>query len=150
MRANQLTTDDYSGKFRLILPYYYYFSSDYVLFSQFGFVGLFNCHTRQQDPFDREIRQQHFKRVRCFLNFISRFDGAINEKYKIYATFSYDDCYVYGGSEDGNVLAWDILDSSPKKKLKCFTERVSCVASHPYEDQIIISSFNEDKIKVLT
>ena len=49
---------------------------------------------------------------------LSEYVGHLNRKYKVFSTFSYDDCFVASGSEDGSLYLWDLLSEKPVQIIK--------------------------------
>lgn len=66
-----------------------------------------------------------------------RFTGHINEKYKSQSCLSGDDAYVFSGSEDGKVYAWDIVSSKVVTRFEGHRACVTSISHHPSEAMLV-------------
>jgi WD40 repeat protein len=81
---------------------------------------------------------------RIFIKF--SFIGYKNEKYRIESIFDKQDFRVISGSEDGNVVFWDLDESEPKAKIKKHTRAVLTLnySVSPNENQDLMLSGGAD------
>ena len=73
---------------------------------------------------------------------LNSYSGHSNAHYRVMATMSYTDAHVIGGSEDGSVFMWDLVDASISSQFKAHSKSVTCIAYHPKSHEIITVSLD--------
>ncbi|KAJ7287919.1 hypothetical protein O6H91_11G021900 [Diphasiastrum complanatum] len=68
------------------------------------------------------------------------YKGHVNKSYKTDSCFSNTDAHVISGSEDGNVVCWDLVDASVVCSFRAHASVVTSVGYHPNGSCMITSS----------
>ncbi|KAL1917256.1 uncharacterized protein VTP21DRAFT_4912 [Calcarisporiella thermophila] len=71
---------------------------------------------------------------------LNDFRGHKHEKFKIQSCLSYDDAYVFSGSEDGNIYAWDLIEGQMAAQLREHSNVVTALEYHPNENYLLSGS----------
>ncbi|KAL1515603.1 hypothetical protein AB1Y20_002222 [Prymnesium parvum] len=71
---------------------------------------------------------------------LTEYSGHRNESYKLSACFSHDDAYTVGGSEDGSVHVWDLVDAKRVLRLTGHRQPVCGIACHPKRFELLTCS----------
>ena len=67
----------------------------------------------------------------------SSYKGHTNENYKLTSCLSNTDAYVFSGSEDGKIFAWDLVDGKVVERWQAHSKAVTSVEYHPKEDVLL-------------
>lgn len=78
---------------------------------------------------------------------LNKFQGHKSQDYRSSFALSNDDGYVWAGSEDGSIYAWDFVSANVVKTLTGHKGPVSSLAYHP-KDDIVISASHDGTIRV--
>lgn len=78
---------------------------------------------------------------------LNKFQGHKSQDYRSSCIFSNDDGYVWAGSEDGCIYAWEFVSAKVVKTLSGHKGPVSCLVYHPKED-VIISASHDGTLRV--
>ena len=78
---------------------------------------------------DRESGQQ-----------LASYRGHKNEAYKLQSCLSPDDAHVLGGSEDGGVFVWSLVESKVVSLLRGHTKAVTALSCHPKRWEVLTAS----------
>jgi mitogen-activated protein kinase organizer 1 len=70
------------------------------------------------------------------------YKGHANKEYRIKPCFTKTDSHVIGGSEDGSILCWDLVEGNVVDTLKSHTKVVTGVLYHPSKDAFLSTSFD--------
>ena len=66
--------------------------------------------------------------------------GHVHQSYKLGCCLSRDDSHVLGGSEDGSLHVWDLVDARCVYKLRAHAGAVSAVSCDPSRDELLTAS----------
>ncbi|KAJ9060124.1 WD repeat-containing protein 83 [Entomophthora muscae] len=131
LRMGKLATDDLPGKFLSQPPLTGQASVTNVAFTKDAncfLVSSLDSTIRLLDKADGTL--------------LNHFNAHTNVDYKIAAVTNFDDSQVITGSEDGQVYIYDLLEGTVLTKLANNSKRVTSVAAHPSEPQLLTSSFD--------
>jgi len=73
---------------------------------------------------------------------LNSFKGHVNKDFPIGSLTSNTDTHVISGSEDNDIVIWDLVDAKIVHKLKGHTMPVCSVDYHPRETLLLSSSFD--------
>jgi mitogen-activated protein kinase organizer 1 len=72
--------------------------------------------------------------------FYSTIWGTVAQSYKMDSCLTNSDAHVVSGSEDGNVIFWDLVDASIVASFKAHPSVVTSVSYHPSESRMLTAS----------
>ncbi|KAI8367555.1 WD40-repeat-containing domain protein [Radiomyces spectabilis] len=78
---------------------------------------------------------------------LNEFKGHKHTEYKLQSTMTNTDAYAMSGSEDGNIMVWDVLEGSAVKTLQLHKGVVSSIDYHP-SDVAMVSAGADSIIRV--
>ena len=77
---------------------------------------------------------------------LANYRGHLNENFKTFSTFTYDDCYVASGSENGDLFIWDLVSETP---IQCIREAhargILGLDRNPTKMELISASVDDNK-----
>jgi mitogen-activated protein kinase organizer 1 len=73
---------------------------------------------------------------------LAEYQGHTNSEYRIRPCFTNTDSHVIGGSEDGRVLIWDLVEGTIVKTISAHSKVVTCIRYHPTTHSMITTSFD--------
>ncbi|KAI8809595.1 WD40-repeat-containing domain protein [Cladochytrium replicatum] len=73
---------------------------------------------------------------------LGEYKGHKNSEYKIRNCLSNSDSHVVGGSEDGRILIWDLVDSKVVKTLQGHTRALTSLTYHRTEGMLVTTSID--------
>ncbi|KAH1251166.1 WD repeat domain-containing protein 83 [Glycine max] len=71
---------------------------------------------------------------------LQEYKGHTNKSYKLDCCLTNTDAHVTGGSEDGFIYFWDLVDASVVSRFRAHTSVVTSVSYHPKENCMVTSS----------
>ncbi|KAH9549693.1 hypothetical protein CY35_10G032500 [Sphagnum magellanicum] len=71
---------------------------------------------------------------------LQEYKGHDNKSYKMDSCLTNSDAHVVSGSEDGNVIFWDLVDGSIVASFKAHPSVVTSVSYHPSESRMLTAS----------
>ncbi|TPX41476.1 hypothetical protein SeLEV6574_g06063, partial [Synchytrium endobioticum] len=78
---------------------------------------------------------------------LNEYSGHVNKEYRVVSCLSHTDAHILSGSEDGRILAWDLVDASLVRTLKGHDKTVSALAYAP-KQPIAVSGSIDGVVKV--
>ena len=76
-------------------------------------------------------------------NQLQEYAGHVHKSYKLDACIASDDCHIVGGSEDGRVYHWNLLDGKMlRKSERVHSKSLSSIAYHPTSPVYITASYD--------
>lgn len=73
---------------------------------------------------------------------LAEFKGHKNTEFRISNCFGRNDAYVIGGSEDGNIFIWDLLENTVLAKLENHQKSITSVQYNPARQEFISGSLD--------
>jgi mitogen-activated protein kinase organizer 1 len=73
---------------------------------------------------------------------LAEFKGHSNTQFRITNCFGDNDSYVIGGSEDGNVYVWDLLEGTVVANLENHEKSITTVQHNPKRKEFISGSLD--------
>lgn len=81
---------------------------------------------------------------------LANYTGHLNEQFKVFSALTYDDCYVASGSEDGDLLIWDLVVENPIQRIRgAHAKGILGLDKNPTKMELISGSI-DGTIKVWT
>ena len=71
---------------------------------------------------------------------LSEYSGHANASFKLGCCLSHDDSHVLGGSEDGRLHAWDLVEARQVARLQAHSGPISCLACDPKRPELLTAS----------
>lgn len=74
---------------------------------------------------------------------LQEYSGHINRSFKTESLFENDNCHVIGGSEDGKVVHWNLINGEiVRETTKMHSKGISSIAYHPKDPFFVTSSYD--------